>query len=345
MITVAFFNNKGDVGKTSLLYHVAWALSDLNVRVLVADLDPQANLTTLCLGEARLEQLWSVDEGQRQTVAGAVYNLREELGDRSPVPAAPVSDLSPVQPEPVSNRLGLLVGDIALSTFEAKLAEAWPKCLDRHAPSHRVTSAFYRVITGAARDWGAQVVFIDVGPNLGAINRAALIAAEWVLTPLNADLVSIQGLRNLGPTLRQWRDDWAERRSRSPLPEESRPTGTMAPAGYVVVQPNLYGGNVTKAYGTWLDRIPREYAEALKLSGDDKHIVDRYGLPVVKHYRSLMAMAHEARKPLFHLTPADGALGAHATTARDAGKEFRELARLLAGRIGLELPKPAVGAA
>jgi chromosome partitioning protein len=333
MITVAFFNNKGGVGKTSLIYHLAWALSDLNVRVLVADLDPQANVTALCLDEAHLEQLWAPDEAQRQTISGAVYNLREELGD-----------LSLVRPQPISNRLGLLVGDIALSTFEAKLSEAWPKCLDRHAASHRVTSAFYRAILNAARDWSAQVAFIDVGPNLGAINRAALIAAEWVLTPLNADLFSIQGLRNLGPTLRRWRDDWQERLLRCPLPEESRPSGKMSPAGYIVVQPNLYGGNVTKAYGAWLDRIPGEYKDALLLQDDIKAIASKYGLAVVKHYRSLMAMAHESRKPLFHLTPADGALGSHATAARDAGKEFRDIARRLADVIGLDLPKPAVGA-
>ena len=38
---VAFFSNKGGVGKTSLVYHLAWMFSDLEVRVLAADLDPQ----------------------------------------------------------------------------------------------------------------------------------------------------------------------------------------------------------------------------------------------------------------------------------------------------------------
>jgi cellulose biosynthesis protein BcsQ len=42
---LTFFNNKGGVGKTSLVYHVAWMFSELWRRVLVADLDPQANLT------------------------------------------------------------------------------------------------------------------------------------------------------------------------------------------------------------------------------------------------------------------------------------------------------------
>ncbi|MCY4627654.1 MAG: ParA family protein, partial [Acidobacteria bacterium] len=42
MKTVAVFNNKGGVGKTSLVYHLAWMYAELGSNVLVADLDPQA---------------------------------------------------------------------------------------------------------------------------------------------------------------------------------------------------------------------------------------------------------------------------------------------------------------
>ena len=48
-------------------------------------------------------------------------------------------------------------------------------------------------------------------------------------------------------------------------------------------------------------------------------------------------MAQEARKPIFHLKPADGALGAHFTAANAAGKEFGVLASELVSRIGLEV--------
>ena len=47
------------------------------------------------------------------------------------------------------------------------------------------------------------MVLVDVGPSLGAINRSALIATDFVVVPLAADLFSRQGLRNLGPTLRR----------------------------------------------------------------------------------------------------------------------------------------------
>ena len=42
---IAFFNNKGGVGKTSLVYHLSWMYADMGLKVLAADLDPQANLT------------------------------------------------------------------------------------------------------------------------------------------------------------------------------------------------------------------------------------------------------------------------------------------------------------
>ena len=41
MKTVVFFNNKGGVGKTTLVYHIAWMMKELGKKVLAADLDPR----------------------------------------------------------------------------------------------------------------------------------------------------------------------------------------------------------------------------------------------------------------------------------------------------------------
>ena len=83
-----------------------------------------------------------------------------------------------------------------------------PKLRGRRHPS----GTLWRVLELAALERGASIVLIDVGPNLGALNRAALVAAEHVLNPLAPDLYSRQGLRNLGPALRRWRQEWSERR-------------------------------------------------------------------------------------------------------------------------------------
>jgi hypothetical protein len=53
----------------------------------------------------------------------------------------------------------------------------------------------------------------------------------------------------------------------------------------------------------------------------------------LKHYRSLAPMAQEVRKPIFHLTAADGAIGNHSYAVRDAGADFRSLAAAILTRI------------
>ncbi|MDW8392575.1 MAG: hypothetical protein RMK84_20910, partial [Oscillochloridaceae bacterium] len=52
----------------------------------------------------------------------------------------------------------------------------------------------------------------------------------------------------------------------------------------------------------------------------------------LKHYRSLMPMARQARKPVFALKPADGAIGAHGEAVRRAAEDFRNLAERIAKR-------------
>ena len=58
---------------------------------------------------------------------------------------------------------------------------------------------------------------------------------------------------------------------------------------------------------------------------------------MLKHYRSLMPMAMEARKPVFALKPAEGAIGAHGEAVRNAYKDFFALGRRIADRCGAVL--------
>jgi len=203
-----------------------------------------------------------------------------------------------------------------------------------------VISAVRRVLERAARSQEARLVLIDVGPNLGALNRAVLVASEHVVIPLAPDLFSLQGLKNLGPTLRRWREEWEERRQRNPVADLPLPEGRMRPAGYVVMQHAVRLDRPVKAYARWMERIPYVYREAVlgeAGAADD----DAHRLAALKHYRSLMPLAQEARKPMFFLTPADGAIGGHAAAVQQCFQDFRALARTIAERCGLEWPRPA----
>ena len=322
MSTVAFFNNKGGVGKTTLVYHLAHMFAELGRRVLMVDLDPQSNLTAMCLSEERLEELWSDVGGQRSTVLGCVRPILRGLGD-----------ISEPHVEELRQGLDLVPGDLGLSRFEDKLSDSWPRALDRDEAAFRTLSAFYRLARMAARRRGTELVILDVGPNLGAINRAALLAADHVITPLAPDLFSMQGLRNLGPTLLDWRESWKERLARNPSGELDLPPGSMNALGYLVMQAGMRLSRPVKAYERWVRRMPGVYHEELVDDGVVPPAADQdpFCLGVMRHYQSLMPLAQDAQKPMFSLKPADGAIGAHTQAVARCREEFEAVAeRILA---------------
>ncbi len=324
---VAFFNNKGGVGKTSLVYHLAWMYAGLGVRVVAVDFDPQANLSAAFLDEERLATLWSENNG-RNTVWGAIEPLLRGTGD-----------VQEPYLEPIDERLGLLVGDLALSGFEDQLSEVWPKCLDGDERSFRVISAFWRVMQQAAAAHNAEIILMDLGPNLGAINRAALISSDFVVVPLSPDLFSLQGLRNLGPRLRRWREEWQQRLQKNPVADLSLPAGVIAPIGYIVLQPSVRLDRPVKAYQRWIAQMPSIYQNEVLHefpSTYESIASDTNNLALMKHYQGLMPLAQEAHKPIFHLKPADGASGAHTYAVQKVYDDFKGLAMKIAQRVNLE---------
>ena len=325
MKTIAFFNNKGGVGKTSLVYHLAWMLGELDYRVLTADIDPQANLSGAFLSEKKLEEIWEGDD--EKTIEGGISPLFEGTGDIAESPHI----------EPIGERIGLLVGKLALSGREDELSAQWPKCLDGDGRAFRVTTAFARLIARAGKQFKADLALVDVGPNLGAINRTALIASDHVVVPLAPDLFSLQGLRNVGPTLRQWREGWHKRVEQKPPDLHIElPAGKMAPLGYIIMRHAVRLNSPVKAFERWIQKMPGEYARSVMEEadapfgeGDD----DQNRLAHLKDYRSLMPMAQEANKPMFLLKPADGVMGAHQRAVQSCYGDFRNLARDIIKRL------------
>lgn len=162
------------------------------------------------------------------------------------------------------------------------------------------------MIKNVADARSSDVTLLDVGPNLGALNRAALVAADAVVVPLAADLFSLRGLRNLGPTLREWRDGWHTRSQRPLASGLSLPAGTMQPIGYVVLQHAAKKANEpARAYSRWIERFPKAFHESL-LGDEPPSGSDPYCLAMLRHFRSLLPLSLEARKPVFDLKAADG---------------------------------------
>ncbi len=325
MKKIVFFNNKGGVGKTTLVYHFTYMLAELGHRCLAVDLDPQANLSSMFLSEEELERIYR-QETKRETIVSGIEPLDRGLGDIAPVKAHAITD-----------KIGLLAGDLNLSLFEDKLSANWSKCIDGDEAAFRIVSSFSRIIENEANNFGADFCVIDVGPHFGALNRATLIAADFLVVPMAADLFSLQGLRNLGDRLKIWKTEWADRSSRNRAKDISLPKGDIKPLGYVVMQHGIKEGRPVQSYLKWANRIPSVFHEHVlgdsSVSGQTIETDDNC-LALLRHYHSLIPMAMEARKPIFLLRPADGAIGAHYQAVSKAYADFKLLAEKILERMG-----------
>ncbi len=333
---LAFFSNKAGVGKTSLVYHLAWMYAALHKRVLAVDLDPQSNLTAMFIEEEAIEALW-----EEQQTGSTLFRCVE--------PLVRSADIVPPVLQKIANDLFFLPSDIALSGFEQVLSAEWANHTGEHnhLPSFPLLSAFWQAIHMGAQQIQADIVLVDLAPNLGAINRCALIASDFVLLPLGSDLFSLRALKILGPTLRLWRTSWARclhdgfsRPKTEQHADAMLPQGQMRVIGYLCQQYRVRLERPITAIDKWANGIPGAYREAVlghePIQGlqppDDPEC-----LAIVRHYRSLVPMAQEHRKPIFSLTPADGAVGSHANAVQGAKSDFKDLAIRIAKKISPSL--------
>ncbi len=208
------------------------------------------------------------------------------------------------------------------------MSDAWLKCLDGDTLAFRLTSIFNSIITDAAKRFEAEVILIDVGPNLGAINRAVTISSDFIIMPVASDLFSLQGIKNLGTTLKKWKVDWDTRKGKKPsdisflIPEKH-----ITPAGYIVMQYSAKDSRPVKSYLRLANRNPDIFYEFMLGKENDSNTVDddSYCFALLKHFRSLAPMSMEAHKPIFLLKPADGAIGAHVYAVQRSYEEFKAL--------------------
>lgn len=322
MKTIAFFNNKGGVGKTTLVYHLAWMMSLLGKTVVVADLDPQENATTMFLTEDEQNELLEVGG---DTIVQFIHQALQEVHVES-AKKAPIA---------IADRLFLIPGSLSLSNLEDKFSTAWQSARQGDEQGLLMTAVCSRVIRESAAAAAADVALIDLGPNFGAINRAALVAADYVIVPLAADLFAIQGLQSIGAKLRDWRSLWHESSCLKTVNQAFLPpSSAMDPLGYVVSRHSALASQ-SRFSSKWLDRIPDAYRSSILGQKGQPHLPidnDPNKLALMKDYRSLMPLAQEARKPMFLLKPADGAIGGHQSAVQSCRLDFEELAKKILAR-------------
>lgn len=165
MRTIAVINQKGGCGKTTVAINLAGALNELDRRVLIVDMDPQAH-ATLGLG---------VDGGFRRLTT---YELLRD-------PTVTVTDALCR----VSDRLSVVPANTVLSGVEQQMA-------DEMGREERLA----RKLGGLSPD-AFDFVIVDCPPSVGLLTFNALVAVDEVLIPVDASYFSLHGLAKLRETI------------------------------------------------------------------------------------------------------------------------------------------------
>lgn len=161
----AVINQKGGVGKSSSCFHLSGAYAAMGLRVLVIDADPQASITQGFFGSEAVEEM-SIE----QTVA-ALFDDRCAFHDRSSLVH-----------ETEFDRIHVCPSNQGLATFNHPTPEE--SGMRQYALGEFIESQV-----------AYDVVLIDCPPNLYECTWAALVAADWVIIPVNPEDFGTQGLR------------------------------------------------------------------------------------------------------------------------------------------------------
>ncbi len=162
MRAIAVANQKGGVGKTATVLNLGAALAEMGERVILIDLDPQANLTAIS----------GADE-----VELSAHDLLLS-------PEVALRDI--VQPTPMEG-LVVVPSEYAVAAAEAKLAEAERR-------QYRLADK----LEGIADE---VILLIDTPPSLGFLTVNALTAAHEVLIPVQCSYLAMKGLQQLMRTI------------------------------------------------------------------------------------------------------------------------------------------------
>ena len=329
MKSIAFFNNKGGVGKTTLLCNLgAFLAKESKFRVLVVDGDPQSNATAYLLPEGALERIYLNGSNN-------IDSFYDSIAEGRGFTQVPPSVFR-------SNRFSVdvLPGHPNLAAREDLLSRDWSEGLIGYARGLQTTFNFKHLLNLISDKY--DFVFIDMGPSLGAINRSILLAADYFLTPMSVDLFSMIAISNIISTLTSWRGEVEDALKLYSAKTKEQYTVDGQPAqwqlkflGYVMQQYRAKSVRGERRPVKSFDAILQRFQPHLTELEDKFGFGDVSGanLGQIPALASLIPLSQSAHAPVFDLGTSDGVVGAHFAAVDDARVMYAQISERLLQRV------------
>jgi len=221
----------------------------------------------------------------------------------------------------------VVLGDPRLALAEDFLAADWGSAGVR---SLRSTYVFRQMLTHLQE---YDYVFFDMGPSLGSINRAALIASDFFIIPISIDIFSVRAVSNISDWLSKWVKLLKQKLEFVDDPAEIEVADLdlrLRLLGHVnqqyTAKRNASGERrAVKAYDRIMNGIPKAIARSSLMQAHPEPN-NGYELGEIPNLHSLIPMSQFAHKPIFGLKGSDGVVGAHFTKVAEAEGIFKQIA-------------------
>jgi len=310
-IQISLFNHKGGVSKTTTAFNLGWMLASKGKRVLLADCDPQCNLTGMVLGFQGADDFASIYE------AGGVRNIRDGLApafESRPVPIEPVEcEGVPGQPN-----MFLIPGHIGLAEYEVTLGIA-QELSGSLVTLQNLPGSFHHLFQITASKYRIDYILVDMSPSLGPINQNLLMTSDFFLVPMAPDYFSVMATDSLASVLPKWKAWSSQAMNLSVLQKATYPYPQINPKflGTVVQKYRLREGETpSAAFQKWIDSIEGGVRDKLipALNGcnmmlpeevyANAGVVPQKPLLQMSDFNGLIALSQKHKAPVFALTDA-----------------------------------------
>lgn len=318
MKIISIFNNKGGVGKSTLGYHLGFALNEMGKKTLMIDLDPQCNLTICGIDTETLHKIWEEEDDFIEDFEKA-FKLNQTIleSPRSihfllkPTEDG-ISDFDLLPPTvKLSKNLDLIPGRLSIHKFENKLAERWSGAYQGDNLAIRTITKIREICNLYTTQNHYEYIIIDTSPSLGILNKSIISTVDGFFIPAQPDMFSLYGIRNIGNSLEQWKIEFDTIYKLISSDKRNKfPQKFVQFLGFTIYNAKKYTGynefDLAKAHFSYVNQIPDVIKDYIKgpnreLLNDDELKTPIGGSSVIHSHNTFPSVSQALNCPMWNV--------------------------------------------